>query len=216
MDIAFLSLFQVAVLHTCRYAMHTLLPNANDKNSAGRLGSLLQGLFCSIFLYMQRVQVSLLTTGLYFVYDLLASFYFNRPLPLLFQVHHAAGAVLCFLTLYVDGWKEDHSASAITLALLGMESTNPIFHSGMIVRAELPSLWENPWIRVPYSIAIVLSWSYLRIFRVAYGLQQSMVAYLLKQNDDDTQDITMVGLALGLFMLILQVQWLAAILNKKD
>ena len=202
-------LCEIALLHACRYLAHIALPNAVDKNTPGRVGSLVQGAFCALFLWQDDVEVALMTTALYFIYDLFAALYFQRPLPLEMKVHHAAGAFLCILTTMYDGWKPSHSAAPISFALLAMEVTNPVFHTAMILRSEFPSVWAWTPLKALLSASIVIGWIYFRILGVMVGLWMSMLAMIKMQ-----QYVTSVGLVLGAGMLVLQIQWFAAIVRK--
>jgi hypothetical protein len=202
-------LSEIALLHVCRSLAHRAFPNAVDKNTPGRVGSLVQGAFCALFLWQDDIEVALMTTALYFLYDLYAALYFKRPLPMEMKVHHATGAFLCIVASIYDGWKPEHSASAITLALLAMEVTNPVFHTAMILRSEFPRMWSFFPIKALLSAGIVLGWIYFRIVNVTFGLWKSLLA-MLKTD----QYVTSVGLVLGVGMLILQIQWFLAIVRK--
>jgi len=206
-----LCLLEIGFLHTCRYATHLALPNPVDKNTPGRVGSLVHGAFCALFLWQRDIEVALMTTAIYFIYDLCAAVYFQRPLPLEMKVHHAAGAFLCLLTTYYDGWLPSHSASAITVALLGMETSNPYFHGSMILRSEFPKIWAFFPLRAILSATIVLGWLNFRIWNVAAGLWSSTVA-MLKSGEH----VTSIGIVLGAGMLVLQIQWFIAILRKAN
>ena len=210
MLVALLStLLQVAALHSIRFIVHHGFPAA-DKNTAGRCASFAHGVLVAIMLFMNHVPAAILGTMFYFVYDMLASVLFERPMPLDFKLHHLGGILLCGTTLLYGGFVKGHAAYPITLALLRMEVTNPLFQMIMIMRNDMPRIWKDWMIRAILSTVLIASWIWIRIYNISYALLETYERF---QYQSFQPPQVWIGLVFGSVMLVQQILWLKKMLS---
>lgn len=203
-------LYQLLFVHCTRWIVHDL-GRCKDGNTAGRVSSLVQGLLCALSLWRGKTELALLETGSYFVYDFFAAkWIFKKSMPREMVVHHIAGAALCYATLWCGGYVQGHAAHDLTLSLLKMELTNPLFQLIMILRAEDIEAWKDATIKWTLSACLIASWVYFRIYAIAVAIYGACSVW----HDPKTDSRTAIGIGLGSVLLVQQIVWLGALIRK--
>ena len=157
-----------------RAVLERCLTGSKDRSTPGRITSLAHGLVCTYMLAASDYSATILLTGGYFVVDLaLNCFYCRAELDLANVLHHVLGSVLCFSSFVWGTHHEDHIGSAITRALIALETTNPLLQTSIILKKE-----EIGKRLLPFLGALTLiHWSYVRIAVLGHALLSSTVLY---------------------------------------
>lgn len=179
----------------------SLVARVRDRETPSRLASLTHGLLCSLMLVDGNWSDAISSTGIFFLLDALLTRFLRHALPWDTAFHHALGGVLCLYSVLVDSYKDTHTGSELTRALILMETTNPFLHGLVSLRKEKLESKLPRWGLVTLQGLFLLQFAAIRIGLLGRALLR--ITYTLA----DAEDFEMSMFWISLSMWTLQWMW---------